>query len=164
MWCCRCLNPGRETEGARVLARIHRYTLNRLRAEISPVTPADFMRFLFAWQHVDPSSALTGPDGLRAVIAQLDGVELPARAWERDVLKARVDRYDPALLDMLCLTGEVAWARLSTGPTQVVGATPIALSCASTPTRGWRCDRAIPTRQSRTPFSNTCARTAPLRA
>jgi ATP-dependent helicase Lhr and Lhr-like helicase len=123
------------TPGARVvewcdrvlLARIHRYTLNRLRAEISPVTQAEFMRFLFAWQHVDPSSALTGPDGLRAVIAQLDGVELPARAWERDVLKARVDRYDPALLDMLCLTGEVAWARLSTGPTQVVGATPIAL-------------------------------------
>jgi ATP-dependent Lhr-like helicase len=115
-WCDRVL-----------LARIHRYTLNRLRAEISPVTPAEFMRFLFAWQHVDPSSALTGPDGLRAVIAQLDGVELPARAWERDVLAARVDRYDPTLLDMLCLTGEVAWARLSTGPTQVVGATPIAL-------------------------------------
>jgi ATP-dependent Lhr-like helicase len=115
-WCDRVL-----------LARIHRYTLNRLRAEISPVTPAEFMRFLFSWQHVDPSSALTGPDGLRAVIAQLDGVELPARAWERDVLAARVDRYDPALLDMLCLTGEVAWARLSMGPTQVVGATPIAL-------------------------------------
>jgi len=115
-WCDRVL-----------LARIHRYTLNRLRAEISPVTPAEFMRFLFTWQHVDPSSALTGPDGLRAVIAQLDGVELPARAWERDVLASRVDRYDPALLDRLCLTGEVAWARLSTGPTHVVGATPIAL-------------------------------------
>ena len=115
-WCDRAL-----------LARIHRYTLNRLRAEIAPVTPAEFMRFLFAWQHVDPSTALTGPDGLRAIIAQLDGVEVPARAWEREVLPSRVEGYEPALLDMLCLTGEVSWARLSSGPTQVVGATPIAL-------------------------------------
>jgi ATP-dependent Lhr-like helicase len=115
-WCDRVL-----------LARIHRYTLNRLRAEIAPVTPAEFMRYLFAWQHVDPSNALAGPEGLRAVMAQLDGVELPARAWERDVLSARIAGYTPQLLDALCLAGEVAWARLSTGPTQVVGATPIAL-------------------------------------
>ncbi len=85
------------------------------------------MRFLFAWQHVEPGAQLIGPEGLRAVVAQLDGVELPARAWERDVLPARVERYDPSMLDMLCLTGDVAWARLSSGPTQVVGATPIAL-------------------------------------
>jgi ATP-dependent Lhr-like helicase len=115
-WCDRVL-----------LARIHRYTLNRLRAEISPVTPAEFMRYLFTWQHVDPSNVLAGPEGLRAVIAQLDGVELPARAWERDVLSARIAGYAPALLDGLCLAGEIGWARLSTGPTQVVGATPIAL-------------------------------------
>jgi ATP-dependent Lhr-like helicase len=111
----------------RLLARIHRYTLNRLRAEISPVSPAEFMRFLLAWQHVDEASRLTGIEGLRAVLAQLDGLELPARAWERDVLPARLERYEPSLLDTLCLTGQVGWARLSSGPTQVVGATPIAL-------------------------------------
>jgi ATP-dependent Lhr-like helicase len=111
----------------RLLARIHRYTLNRLRAEIAPVNAADFTRFLFAWQHVERSSRLSGIDGLREVIAQLDGVEAPARAWERDVLAARVDQYDASMLDLLCLTGAVAWARLSSGPTQVVGATPIAL-------------------------------------
>jgi ATP-dependent Lhr-like helicase len=111
----------------RLLARIHRYTLNRLRAEIAPVSPADFMRFLFAWQHVGDRNQLTGLDGLRAVIAQLDGLELPARTWERDVLPARLERFEPSLLDTLCLTGEVGWARLSSGPTQVVGATPIAL-------------------------------------
>ena len=110
-----------------LLARIHRYTLSRLRAEIAPVTPADFMRYLFVWQHVEPAARFSGVDGLRAVLTQLDGVELPARAWERDVLAARIERYDPAMLDLLCLTGEVAWARLSTGPTQVVGATPIAV-------------------------------------
>jgi len=111
----------------RLLARIHRYTLNRLRAEIAPVSPAEFMRFLFAWQHAGDGHQLTGIDGLRAVIAQLDGLELPVRTWERDVLPARLERYESSLLDTLCLTGEVGWARLSTGPTQVVGATPIAL-------------------------------------
>ncbi len=123
-------SPGaRELEWCdrRLLARIHRYTLNRLRAEISPVSAADFMRFLFAWQHVAPASRLTGVDGLRAVLAQLDGVELPARAWEAHVLPARLERYEPAALDMLCYAGEIGWARLSTGPAQVVGATPISL-------------------------------------
>jgi ATP-dependent Lhr-like helicase len=61
------------------------------------------------------------------MLAQLDGLELPARAWERDVLSARVERYESSMLDVLCLSGEIGWARLSSGPTQVVGATPIAL-------------------------------------
>jgi ATP-dependent helicase Lhr and Lhr-like helicase len=99
----------------RLLARIHRYTLNRLRAEIEPVTANDFMRFLFAWQHVAPSTRLTGIDGLRAVIAQLDGYEISAAAWERHVLPQRIERYEPSMLDMLCLTGDVSWARLTTG-------------------------------------------------
>ena len=97
----------------RLLARIHRYTPNRLRAEIEPVTAADFMRFLCAWQHVHPSHQLTGADGLRAIVARCDGFELPAKAWERHVLPARLDRYEPAMLDMLCLTGQTGWARLS---------------------------------------------------
>ena len=97
----------------RLLARIHRYTLTRLRAEIEPVSPADFMRFLFAWQHVEPSARLTGLDGLRTIVAALDGFELAASAWERSVLPARLDRYERSMLDMLCLTGEVGWARLS---------------------------------------------------
>jgi ATP-dependent Lhr-like helicase len=113
----------------RLLARIHRYTLNRLRAEIEPVTPADYMRFLFAWQHVEPAARLNGIDGLRAVIGALEGFELAAAAWERSVLPARIDRYDPSHLDILCLTGEIAWARLSPSTTgsDVVGATPVAL-------------------------------------
>ena len=116
-WCDRAL-----------LARIHRYTLNRLRAEIEPVTPADFMRFLFTWQHVHPDVRLTGLDGLREVVALLDGFELPAGAWERAVLPARVQGYDPSSLDMLCLTGEVGWARLSEPRVlRLVSATPIAL-------------------------------------
>jgi ATP-dependent Lhr-like helicase len=111
----------------RLLARIHRYTLNRLRAEIEAVSPADYTRFLFAWQHVDPSTRLTGSDGVRALVQVLDGYELAASAWERAVFPARLDKYDPSLLDLLCLTGQVGWARLSSGPAAVVGATPIAL-------------------------------------
>ena len=121
-WCDRTL-----------LARIHRYTLNRLRAEIEPVSPADFMRFLFRWQHLETSSRLIGLDGLREIVAALDGYELPAGAWERAVLAARLDRYDPSLLDMICLSGEAGWARLSrarhdgTQVPSLVPATPIAL-------------------------------------
>jgi ATP-dependent Lhr-like helicase len=114
----------------RLLARIHRYTLNRLRAEIEPVSPADFMRFLFAWQHVQPSSRLTGIDGLRDVLESLDGFELAADAWERAILPDRVDGYQSSMLDTLCLTGEAGWARLSSSARdapQLVGATPIAL-------------------------------------
>ncbi|HEX7807118.1 MAG TPA: ATP-dependent DNA helicase, partial [Thermoanaerobaculia bacterium] len=111
----------------RLLARIHRYTLNRLRAEIEPVGAADFMRFLFAWQHVAPSSRLMGVDGLQNVLAQLDGFEVAASAWERAVLPARITGYDASLLDTLCLSGEIGWARLSAAETNVVSVTPIAL-------------------------------------
>jgi ATP-dependent Lhr-like helicase len=95
----------------RLLARIHRYTLNRLRAEIEPVSPADLMRFLFVWQHVEPEHRVAGLEGLAAVIEQLDGFELPAGAWEKEVLPTRCEEYDPVLLDTLCLTGRVAWGK-----------------------------------------------------
>ena len=97
----------------RLLARIHRYTLNRLRAEIAPVSTGDFQRFLLEWQRVTPEKRMAGLEGLAAVIDQLDGYEVPAGAWESEVLGVRCEQYDPALLDLLCLTGRVAWARLS---------------------------------------------------
>jgi ATP-dependent Lhr-like helicase len=99
----------------RLLARIHRYTLNRLRAEIEPVSAADFMRFLFAWQRLDPEHRAGGLEGLATVVAQLDGFELPASAWETEVLASRCEEYDPALLDALCMMGRVAWGRVTGG-------------------------------------------------
>jgi ATP-dependent helicase Lhr and Lhr-like helicase len=104
---------GREWCDRRLLARIHKLTLNRLRAEIEPVSAADFMRFLFAWQHVTPEHRVAGPEGLRAVLEQLDGYELAAGAWERHVLPARVQGYTAAALDGLCFGGTVAWGRLA---------------------------------------------------
>ncbi|MHB1170707.1 MAG: Lhr family helicase, partial [Longimicrobiales bacterium] len=95
----------------RLLARIHRYTLNRLRAEIRPVSLAEYMRFLFRWQRVDGEHRARGVEGLAAVLEQLDGIEAPAGAWETHLLPARVDRYEPQWLDMLCMSGRVAWGR-----------------------------------------------------
>jgi ATP-dependent helicase Lhr and Lhr-like helicase len=103
--------PGLEWCDRRLLARIHRYTLNRLRAEIEPVSAADFMRFLFAWQRVDPEYRVAGLEGLASVITQLDGFEVPAAAWETEVLAGRCEEYDPMLLDTLSFTGRVAWGR-----------------------------------------------------
>ncbi|HZP42421.1 MAG TPA: DEAD/DEAH box helicase [Candidatus Binatia bacterium] len=134
---------GRFTPGAteeewcerRLLARIHRLTLGRLRREIEPVSVADLMRFLFRWQHVHPGTQLHGRDGLLHVVAQLEGLELPARAWEAQVLPARVARYDPDDLEHLCLAGEIAWARLrADAPDDPPGAAP-AVGRARTPTR-----------------------------
>lgn len=95
-----------------LLARIHRRTLNRLRREIEPVAPRDFMRFLFDWQHVAPEAKLRGPDALAAVLAQLEGFEAAAGAWESQLLPARVAGYDIAWLDALCGAGRIAWTRL----------------------------------------------------
>ena len=97
----------------RLLARIHRYTLNRLRAEIRPVSQADFMRFLFTWQRVAEGEQAAGVEGLAGVLAQLEGFETCAGAWEADVLGRRVASYDPGLLDAVCLAGRVTWARVS---------------------------------------------------
>jgi ATP-dependent Lhr-like helicase len=102
-----------EWSDRRLLARIHRLTIDRLRAEIQPVSPQDFYRFLFAWQHVDVDHRVEGIEGLQAVLEQLDGCELPLAAWESAVLSARVADYDPEWLDRLCFSGRVGWGRLS---------------------------------------------------
>ena len=96
----------------RLLARIHRLTINQLRAEIQPVSIADFQRFLLAWQRVAPGSQVEGLDGLGAVLELLDGFGLPAAAWEPEVLALRVKDYDPSWLDQLCFTGRFGWGRL----------------------------------------------------
>jgi ATP-dependent Lhr-like helicase len=97
----------------RLLARIHHYTRARRRREIEPVTARDFMRFLLRWQHVAPGTRREGRLGLLSVAEQLQGFELAAGAWERDVLAARMEGYRPEWLDELCLSGELRWGRLT---------------------------------------------------
>ncbi len=101
-WCSR-----------RLLARIHVYTRERRRREIEPVTARDFMRFLLRWQHVADGTRREGRLGVLAVIEQLQGFEVATGAWEKSVLAARVQDYRPEWLDELCMSGQVAWGRLS---------------------------------------------------
>jgi ATP-dependent Lhr-like helicase len=100
----------------RLLARIHRLTLGGLRAQIAPVTPSEFMRWLLDWQHLTPGTQAQGERGLLEVIRQLQGFEIPASSWEAQVLARRVARYDPKLLDQLSLTGSIGWGRISPHP------------------------------------------------
>jgi len=96
----------------RLLARIHRRTLDGLRRLIEPVSPAVLVRFLLSWQHVSPGAQQHGRDGLARVIERLQGFEAAAGAWERELLASRVSGYQPGWLDELCLSGEVTWGRL----------------------------------------------------
>lgn len=100
----------------RLLARIHRLTLGKLRKEIEPVSPAQFMRWLLTWQHVTPCNQLQGEQGLLEIIKQLQGFEIPANAWEQQIFAKRMMHYDKDLLDRLCLMGIVGWGRLSPHP------------------------------------------------
>jgi ATP-dependent helicase Lhr and Lhr-like helicase len=100
----------------RLLARIHRLTVGMLRKQIEPVTAAQFLRWLMRWQHVAPGTQVVGERGTLEVLQQLQGFEIPANAWERQVLARRIAEYDPKWLDQLCLTGAVGWGRLSPHP------------------------------------------------
>ncbi|MBV9717983.1 MAG: DEAD/DEAH box helicase [Candidatus Eremiobacteraeota bacterium] len=109
-------DAGEEWCNRRVLARIHRLTIGTLRREIEPVTTAVYIAFLQRWQHVAPLTRLHGIDGTLQIVRQLEGYEIPAYAWEEQVLPARVAGYRPELLDRLCYSGEVMWGRLSPHP------------------------------------------------
>ncbi|MCO6055082.1 DEAD/DEAH box helicase [Pseudomonas sp. MOB-449] len=129
---------GRFTPGAveeewcerHLLARIHRYTVKRLRREIEPVDRADFMRFLFDWQRVAPNAQVRGAEALAGVLGQLEGFEAAAGAWEGDILPSRVTDYGINWLDDLCRAGRLVWCRLGGRGKAVAGpvrATPILL-------------------------------------
>ena len=114
----RGVSAPQETEWCerRLLARIHRLTVGMLRKQIEPVTAAQFMRWLLRWQHVASGSQVIGERGTLEVLQQLQGFEIPANAWERQVLARRIADYEAKALDQLCLTGAVGWGRLSPHP------------------------------------------------
>ncbi|RQS23215.1 DEAD/DEAH box helicase [Burkholderia sp. Bp8998] len=122
---------GRFTPGAttdewcerHLLARIHRYTVKRLRREIEPVERADFMRFLCHWQHLTPDTRGAGRDALAAVVEQLEGYEAAASAWEDALLPARLTDYTAGGLDELCRSGKLVWTRIGV-PARTAG-TPV---------------------------------------
>ena len=113
-----CVLRGRFTPGAegvewcerRLLARIHRRTLDGLRRQIQPVGADVFFRFLL--DRNGDNQRMHGRAALQNAIASLQGFEAPAGAWEHDLLPARVSDYDPQWLDELFVAGEVVWGRL----------------------------------------------------
>ncbi len=118
----RTQDDGREADDSqeewcdrRLLSRIHRYTLKRLRSEIEPVTIADYQRFLFRWQGLGRERR-QGSEALAAVIDELQGLALPAVAWEREVLPARLQDYSPLLMDELAVSGRIVWYRPALRP------------------------------------------------
>ena len=158
----------------RLLARVHSYTIKRLRAEIEPVAARDFLRFLFAWQRVADDARMEGPDALDEVVGQLEGFGAPAGAWETEILPARLAGYEPAWLDDRCLAGRVAWTRLGApqrtrerqrAPRRAgahhadhaAGASARPRSGPRSTQRWMRCSRA----RARNRSSTSCASTAP---
>jgi ATP-dependent Lhr-like helicase len=111
----------------RLLARIHRYTVERLRGEIRPASAAELWRFLCCWQHAASGFRLDGPRGLAQVIRKLAGFEVPAAAWEASVLPARLRGYRQDWLDQLALVGEVVWGRLWGQGSPAIRSTPVCL-------------------------------------
>jgi ATP-dependent helicase Lhr and Lhr-like helicase len=102
---------GREWCDADVLANARRRSLAKLRKQVEPAEPAALGRLLLAWQNVattlTPRRNVGGPDRLLDVIEQLQGAAIPASVLETDVLPARLPRYRPRDLDLLCASGEV---------------------------------------------------------
>jgi ATP-dependent Lhr-like helicase len=117
----------------RLLARVHHYTVRRLRAEIAPVAARDFLRFLFAWQRVSTDARMAGPEAIAAIVGQLEGFEAPAGAWETEILPARVADYEPAWLDDECFAGRVSWARLTARAAGAKGAERVCGPLRTTP-------------------------------
>jgi ATP-dependent Lhr-like helicase len=126
-WCARHL-----------LVRLHAASRRRRRSSVEPASLADFVRFLTRWQHATQDTRLAGRSGVLAVIEQLAGVEVPAGEWESHVLPARVVDYEPKWLDELCLSGEVAWGRLTPRPERAAegaGEVPASRRGGATPSR-----------------------------
>ncbi|MET3054662.1 DEAD/DEAH box helicase [Pseudomonas alkylphenolica] len=111
-----------------LLARIHRYTIKRLRREIEPVSLQDLMRFLFDWQHLSPATRLQGQPALSAALDLLEGFPAAAAAWESDLLPTRLKDYSPRWLDEACRAGKYAWTRLApSAATTTLRSTPLVI-------------------------------------
>lgn len=116
----------------RLLARIHRLTLEGLRRQIAPVPTEQYLRFLVGYQHLQPETKLRGQAGLLALVEQLEGFEAPAGHWEKHILPARLAEYDPAWLDTLTFMGQAGWGRLRPASSDAAGK-PMKALTRSTP-------------------------------
>src|SRR5262249_9638234 len=96
----------------RLLARIHRFTLEGLRRQIAPVPPEQYIQFLIRHQHVHSATRLREQAGLVTLLDQFEGFAAPTGHWEKYLLPARLDSYNGSLLDNLTFFGQAVWGRL----------------------------------------------------
>ena len=95
-----------------LLARIHRYTLQRLRREIEPVAPRDFMRFLFDWQHLSQETQVSGPEALAPCLRNWKASKRRPRHGKRSCCPLASPTTRCPWLDDLCTAGRTVWTRL----------------------------------------------------
>jgi ATP-dependent Lhr-like helicase len=110
---------GEEWCERRLLQRIHRYTIDTHRDSIKPVSLQIYMEFLLCLHEVRDQSGTTpavpsNHESLLRVLQRLDGSSAPASAWESEILPSRFANYDPAWLDLLCMSGRITWGRFLT--------------------------------------------------
>ncbi len=121
-----------------VLRRLRSRSLARAREAVRPVDASAYVRFLLARQEVvrPGEPALSGIDGVAAVIAQFEGAALSMAQWEGDVFPARVPDYRPGMLDELVASGEVLWAASTVAGSRVVAFYPTDSLLAPLPVDG----------------------------
>jgi ATP-dependent Lhr-like helicase len=107
---------GTEWCDANVLRIIRQRTLAKLRHQIEPVDHAVYGRFLPVWHRIGVERQ--GAEAVLEVIGQIQGHAVPASVLEDQILRARVQDYDPRDLDALMSSGVVVWRGVeSLGPT-----------------------------------------------
>ncbi|MBD2845581.1 DEAD/DEAH box helicase [Paenibacillus sp. IB182496] len=93
----------------KVAARLVRLSIQEARKRARPLQPERWLGQMAALQHALAGTQLQGEDGLRQVIARLQGLYLPLSHWETLIFPARLQRYRREALDLLCASGEVLW-------------------------------------------------------
>jgi ATP-dependent Lhr-like helicase len=96
----------------RLLARVRRAMIERLRAEVRPVSQRTYEEFLPAWQHATEDTMRSGPAGLRETLQQFAGAAFSASDWENDLLPRHLRGHHREALDQATLSGEFVWLRL----------------------------------------------------
>ncbi len=90
-----------------VLTSLRRRSLAKLRSDVEPVELPVLGRLLAQWQGV--THRRRGLDALLDIVESLQGLPLAASILEREILPARLQRYQPSDLDALIAAGEVVW-------------------------------------------------------
>ena len=109
------VDPARATWMATtVFRRVRRRSLDAARRAVRPVPGEAFQRLVLeraglAGARADRIEDRDPLDVLAETLAALEGVPLPAAAWEGHVLPARVPGYRPGMLDELLADGDVLW-------------------------------------------------------